>query len=314
MTEQSSSISSTGPIGLPIAAVERETGLGKDTLRVWERRYGFPRPTRDEHGNRLYSSEQVQRLRNIKRLLDQGLRPGTVFAMNDTELNAHIGASISANIASQQIPKSLELHWSHLLEHRGTELRQVLTRDLARLGVASFLERVVIPLNDLTGSSWAAGDIQVFEEHLYTEIITRVLRQGISVVQDQQTPGRPVVLLTTMPGESHGLGLLMAEATLALHGAQCVSLGTQTPLQDIAEAAKAHEADIVALSFSAYPAARQVTQSIEALLEALPTKVSVWVGGSNAKLNSLRNDRLRTFNDLTTIQEALEAWRLNHLN
>ncbi|MBS1147076.1 MAG: hypothetical protein H6R08_1252, partial [Proteobacteria bacterium] len=26
------------PPGLPIASVERETGLSKDTLRVWERR------------------------------------------------------------------------------------------------------------------------------------------------------------------------------------------------------------------------------------------------------------------------------------
>ena len=32
---------------LSIAAVERDTGLSKDTLRVWERRYGFPSPGRD---------------------------------------------------------------------------------------------------------------------------------------------------------------------------------------------------------------------------------------------------------------------------
>jgi hypothetical protein len=36
--------------GLPIASVERETGLSKDTLRVWERRYGFPTPERDANG------------------------------------------------------------------------------------------------------------------------------------------------------------------------------------------------------------------------------------------------------------------------
>jgi len=32
-----------------ISAVERDTGLSKDTLRVWERRYGFPKPLRDCH-------------------------------------------------------------------------------------------------------------------------------------------------------------------------------------------------------------------------------------------------------------------------
>ena len=51
-----------------IAAVERDTGLGKDTLRVWERRYGFPQPQRDSSGERIYPLDQVEKLRVIKRL------------------------------------------------------------------------------------------------------------------------------------------------------------------------------------------------------------------------------------------------------
>ena len=50
-----------------IAAVERDTGLGKDTLRVWERRYGFPKPERDAQGERAYPLAQVQRLRLLRR-------------------------------------------------------------------------------------------------------------------------------------------------------------------------------------------------------------------------------------------------------
>ena len=42
-----------------IAEVERETGLGKDTLRVWERRYGFPTPSRDPQGERLYDEAMI---------------------------------------------------------------------------------------------------------------------------------------------------------------------------------------------------------------------------------------------------------------
>ena len=58
-----------------IGVVERETGIGKDTLRVWEKRYGFPLPVRDQHEDRLYPAEQVDQLRLIKRLLDIGMRP-----------------------------------------------------------------------------------------------------------------------------------------------------------------------------------------------------------------------------------------------
>ena len=45
--------------------------------------------------------------------------------------------------------------------------------------------------------------------------------------------GGPRVLLTTLPGEPHGLGLLMVEALLTLDGCRCLSLGVQTPPGDI---------------------------------------------------------------------------------
>ena len=69
-----------------IAAVERDTGLSKDVLRMWERRYGFPLPERDANGERLYPATQVERLRLIKRLMDHGHRPGRLFALAEDEL------------------------------------------------------------------------------------------------------------------------------------------------------------------------------------------------------------------------------------
>ena len=71
-----------------IAAVERDTGLSKDVLRMWERRYGFPVPGRDTNGERCYPADQVDRLRLIKRLMDLGHRPGKLIATPQEELTA----------------------------------------------------------------------------------------------------------------------------------------------------------------------------------------------------------------------------------
>ena len=73
---------------MPIAPVERETGLPKDTLRVWERRYGFPQPDRDASGDRLYPEAQVAQLRVVKRLMDRGLRPGRLLKLDAAALQA----------------------------------------------------------------------------------------------------------------------------------------------------------------------------------------------------------------------------------
>ena len=73
--------------GLPISVVERETGIPKDLLRMWERRYGFPEPARDAQGDRVYPREQVDKLRAVRRLMDQGFRPGKIIHLSAEELS-----------------------------------------------------------------------------------------------------------------------------------------------------------------------------------------------------------------------------------
>ena len=81
------------PPSLTIAEVARETGLGKDTLRVWERRYGFPVPQRDAQGERLYSADDVERLRLIRRLMLQGGRPGQLVSLPLDALRQRLSAA-----------------------------------------------------------------------------------------------------------------------------------------------------------------------------------------------------------------------------
>src|SRR5579883_3237786 len=93
-----------------IAVVERETGLSKDTLRVWERRYGFPIPARNRHGERVYAEEQVVKLRVLSRLLDLGFRPGQIVHRSLSELTecmAQRSESQPSEPPSEDIEESL---------------------------------------------------------------------------------------------------------------------------------------------------------------------------------------------------------------
>jgi DNA-binding transcriptional MerR regulator len=233
--------------GIGIAAVERDTGLGKDTLRVWERRYGFPQPLRDAFGERLYPAEQVEHLRLIKRLMDQGQRPGALLRQPMAALTERLAASpekVGADdTADWIVPK---------LKARDIDsLRAELAQRLARDGLERFVIETVPALNRRIGDGWMSGEIAIFEEHLYTELVQNLLRSATHALGGRGT--RPQVLLTTVKDEEHLLGLLMVEALLAANGAFAVSLGAQTPIADIAGAARGTHADIVALSFSPAP-------------------------------------------------------------
>lgn len=291
-----------------IAAVERETGLGKDTLRVWERRYGFPRPERDQHGERAYPLDQVEKLRLIKRLMGQGWRPGRLLAKPDQEL-ASLAAPAEAapdEVAGGSLHLTVvDLIRLHDIPALGNALRQALHRQ----GLQQFVLETVSALNRAIGEAWMRGEIQVFEEHLYTEQMQALLRQAIGALPPGS--GRPRILLTTVPEEQHILGILMSEALLTLEGAGCVSLGTQTPLADIGLAAQAQQADIVALSFSSAFPTRQVAPLLKQLRGMLAANIEVWAGGAGIE-RVTAPEGVRIMGSLDAALEGLAQWRAAH--
>jgi methanogenic corrinoid protein MtbC1 len=264
-------------ITLDIAAVERETGLSKDVLRAWERRYGFPAPQRDANGERCYPVWQVERLRLMKRLMEQGYRPGRLAALPATALG---GQPRRQTPCPAPAPRSNGRTIEQLLATVKTNpagFHRSLQHELTREGLERFVEHIAAPLTAAVGQRWEDGSFDVFNEHLYTEETARVLHQAIAALP--RGGHAPRILMTTLPGEPHGLGLLMAEALLALDGAACMSLGTETPLLDIVRAAAAYDTGIVALSFStAYPP-RRIGAALKQLRLALPTGTALWAGG-----------------------------------
>ena len=299
----------TIPSPLTISAVERDTGLSKDTLRMWERRYRFPQPGRDVHGERVYPREQVEKLRTIKRLMDRGQRPGKLVALPLQDLQALCTGSgeIQTDGQGKDLAAELLAFLDLIKSHRIAELRQHLSQGLMRQGLHRFLTGTVGPLNEQVGDAWRNGQFQIFEEHLYTETLQGVLRSAISAMPEAGRP--PRILLTTLPGEQHNLGLLMAEAMFTLDGATCISLGTQTPLWDIALAARSQNIEIVAISFSAAFAAAQVGVGLQALRDQLPDGVEVWAGGSNPGLRRGRVAGVSVLESLEAVAPALAHWR-----
>lgn len=294
-----------------IADVERDTGLSKDTLRVWERRYGFPVPQRDALGERRYDDAQLLRLRHLRRLLDAGHRPGQVVALPldallalnpasagdgaaprvdpapapcppaaqaTTVVRARRGAAAPA--APVPAPVAPVAQWMQLLrQHDASALRQAMNQYLLAHGLASLVRDGIAAMNVSVGQAWIDGQLAVFEEHLYTEAVQGLLRHAMGQVAAGQPRQPPRVLLTTIPGEPHGLGLLMAESFMVLEGCDALALGVQTPLPDIEAAATACRADVVALGFTAVQNPRDVLAALARLRERLPPAVEIWAGG-----------------------------------
>lgn len=260
-----------------IGAVERDTGIARDTLRIWERRYGFPEPIRNDKGERMYPEVQLRRLQRIRRLLDQGLRPGKVIGLNDAGLD-----KLEANLYLEKPLSDSVKHLLTVLQNTdGTELETALSIIYQQQGMQIFITETIVPLLYTVGERWAIGKLQVFEEHLLSEVLARFLNGEISLLQ--KTAMKPRVLLATLPGEKHTLGLLMLAAMLSSRNVSVVNLGGEVPLDQIVAAVERFDVDVIGVTFSSSYQYENIRRNLVELRESIAESVDIWMGGEGAK-------------------------------
>lgn len=293
---------------LPINAVERETGVSKELLRMWERRYRFPEPLRDAQGDRIYPMDQVGKLRLLRRLIDLGFRPGKIIALPPEELERILRAQGKESV--EDFPE-LEVELLAVLKSRDpTQVRDYLSHQLTRMGLQCFILEFLQHANAIVGDAWMRGQVEVHEEHLFTEQVQNLVRHAIGNLSPSTQA--PRVMLTTPPEEAHTLGLLMVEALLRLDNVDVVCYGAQMPVRDAAQAASKHKMNIVAVSFSASCPTSKAIDYLEELRFRLPLAVAIWGGGAALRSTRRSVEDVQFFHDLPALQQAIGNWRRQH--
>jgi len=283
---------------LPMGAVTRRTGIGEHTLRVWERRFGFPQPLRLPSGHRRYTMDQVQQLTMIHEALRCGYRAGDVVPLPREKLEKLLEECGQVSQSDEPAEGWLHEIFKAAEEFDRTAVQKALYQAAGNLGLPRFLRDRVAPLLSEIGEAWARGDIEIRHEHFISEVLEEVLRD-LRRPLEATADGRPVVL-AGLPSEHHALGLHVAALAVAAAGHHCLVLGPQSPAEEIVLAAESVGAAAVGLSISPFAKTHDTLSEIRHLRERLPSGIPLWLGGSGAKeLTDLPAD--------TEVLESLDA-------
>ncbi len=297
---------------LPINAVERETGISKELLRMWERRYGFPCPERDAQGDRIYAPDQVNKLRVVRRLLDAGFRPGKIVNLGLAELEQLVNSHQPTNLqVTTKSPPNLEQELLAVLKSRDPyAVSQYLNHQLIRMGLEAFVLDLMQHANSFVGDAWMRGVIEIYEEHLYTEQVQNIVRNAMSNLRPSSQ--KPRIMLTTAPEEHHTLGIMMVEALLRLDEVDAISFGAQMPIRDIHNAVTRHQVDVVLLSFSASFPSNRAIEFLEELRFRLPLSVAIWTGGGGLRSSRRVIEDVQVIGSLESVRTSVLQWRRAH--
>jgi MerR family transcriptional regulator, light-induced transcriptional regulator len=255
---------------LRIGELSRRSGVSRELLRAWERRYGLLRPARSEGGFRLYSAQDERRVALMRDHLGRGLSAAQAarLAIDEATEVARADGTPSLARGAQELRAALDA-----LDESAAHA--TLDRLLAGFSVEIVVGEVVLPyLRDL-GDRWARGEASIGQEHFASNVLRGRL---LGLARGWDAGGGPRALLACPPGEQHDLALIAFGLGLRDRGWRITYLGPDTPFDTLVDTAGSLEPDAVVLAGSASAPFESGRGTLRRLSRVRP----LWVAGAGA--------------------------------
>lgn len=287
---------------ISIGELARLTGITTHTLRVWEKRYGTPRSQRLPSGHRRYPKEDVPRLRAIVKALDSGYRASKVVSGTLEELHGLMGLQPLIDSTQKSIQENdnssnelLVERWiKGIHEYDDDCLIQGFHEQWNKSGPLKFIIDCMVPLIERIGNGWESGELTIPHEHFATECIDGFLTSKWRQLNNRKEGWK--LLMATLPGEKHNLGLLMSAVVASLSGAKIIYLGLDTPLEDVISTANKFEPELLCFSISCGQKTLDTEDGLLRVRSELKKKVKIISGGKGTPENLPGISKMEDFN------------------
>lgn len=276
---------------LTIGELSRLTGISTHTLRMWEKRYGTPNAQRLPSGHRRYPREEVPRLRAIAKAVESGYRAGKVVCGTLEELQNLLGLNIPLASKDQKESDSqgdplaeasrdtIVERWMEAVHQYDEEcLEQGFHEEWGRHGSLKFVIDYAGPFMQRIGQGWVDGELTIAHEHFASERLSDYLSGKWRTLNTRKSG--PTIVLSTLPGESHRLGLLMCAAVTSLTDYKIVYLGNNLPVGDILSTVKKCAAKILAVSVSSSMSRAESENLLTQIKQGMGKNVTLIAGGA----------------------------------
>lgn len=253
------------------------TGVNPVTLRAWERRYGLIQPQRTNKGHRLYTEQDVARIRRVLELLQQGFAISQVGKILDHSSEAVTGPMIEAEVSTwagylAEMLAAIDTYDDVLLDQLYNDALSLYPDDLVNT-------RLSTPLLRELGQHWKDSTDGIAREHFFTLYLRNKLGSRIHHT-GLQSKG-PLLLISCLPGELHEVGMLFFAVNAVSRGYRVLLLGANIPLEQLPAVLSKRACSAVVLSTTARPADSVINEQLATLVARI--SIPVFVGGAAAE-------------------------------
>jgi DNA-binding transcriptional MerR regulator/methylmalonyl-CoA mutase cobalamin-binding subunit len=271
-----------------IGTVSKRSGVKSDLVRAWERRYQAVTPTRTDGGHRVYTDQDIARLKLLNQATSHGHSISQIARFSLDELQRLLQQEETQNYAPISLTGDkqflaedyIEKCYAAVLAFDARALESHFENAIVELQSQAFIEDLLTPLLARIGERWKTGELRPIHEHMTSSVIrslTYILRNN-SPCPDHA----PRMVVSTPIGQMHELGALLAAIMAELNGWQVTYLGANLPAEEIAAAVKFTHAKAVTISISFNTDDHVISKELRRLRKLVGTGIAIIVGGRSA--------------------------------
>ena len=249
-------------------------------------------PTRTSGGHRIYTDQDIARLKLLNQATNNGHSISQIARLSLEELkNIVKNESESTQQTARIIPSAsdrlyiaadyMEKCYAAVLAFDPKALESHFENAIVELGSEVFIEHLLTPLLTKIGERWKTGELRPVHEHMTSSVI-----RSLAYILRNNKPcaaNAPRMVVSTPIDQFHELGALLAAIMAELSDWQVTYLGTNLPAEEIAAAIKYTNACAVTLSISFASNDHVVAKELRKLKKLIDPNVAIIVGGRAAE-------------------------------
>ena len=265
---------------LSIKVISMACGVKPHTLRIWEKRYQLLSPERSQGGQRLYSEDDLIRVKLIVTLLGQGHSISSLAKYSKEELllklNSNEKVELNKIVYSVSTRKLLQHVASFNIEKFVEEM------DYLRMsfGAKEFIFKIILPIIQEIGLMVSKGKCSITQEHIVSTIVRTQLNK-LNLPNTGESDVR--FALATPDGNLHELSILIADIICRANRVSTSYLGASHPAICLGEAVSALKCKTLVIgvvSSDLWDYETKMIPYLKLLDKNLKYKVTVILGGA----------------------------------
>lgn len=296
------------------------TSLNPNTLRTWERRYQIFEPIRSDTGRRLYTDNDIEKIKCVAQLVFEGHAIGNLSGLSLPELQGMVITTPNLKKSESSIgsvDRIKENHLSEIITKLSDHLTRFELRDIThlldrcrhRLTPEDFVLRIVVPVMQDIGLKVDQGFFTIAQEHAVSAIMKFKLIKLLSDLRSKEFENASSAIISTPEGEHHVIGAMCASILFANQGWRIYYLGGNLPTDALIHASQALKPDVIAIS-NINPGVNQFNpdQDIPKILNS--TTGQLWLGGRiHTNLAQFKSEpRLAIINNFEALIEKVRTF------